>query len=139
METEVLFLCPVWSCSSGLSQKEREHATIKPQHKGYSTIDDSTSDSESLGNVGAFAASVGSTSRQMDEWLIDSGASSHMTWEKNILTSYKEFEKVQKVSVGEGRTLDAVGIGDVHVNMLFKVSQPKRCHLSSALCTSPGL
>ena len=110
-----------WDCP-----KRKEHATITPQHKGYSTIDDSTFDSESLDNVGAFAASVGSTSRQMDEWLIGSRASSHMTWEKNILTSYKEFEKVQKVSVGDGQTLDAVGIGDVHVNMLFKVSQPKQ-------------
>ena len=110
-----------WDCP-----KRKEHATIKPPHKGYSTIDDSTFDSESSDNVGAFAASVGSTSRQMDEWLIGSRASSHMTWEKNILTSYKEFEKVQKVSVGDGQTLDAVGIGDVHVNMLFKVSQPKQ-------------
>jgi len=50
----------------------------------------------------------------MDKWLIDSGASSHMTWEKNILTGYK---RVQKVSDGDGRTLD-VAVGDVHIVLL---------------------
>ena len=73
-----------------------------------------------------FVTLVGLTSQQIDEWLIDSGASSHITWEKNILTGYKEFERVQKVSVGDRIILDAVGVRDVHVNMLFKVSQPKQ-------------
>jgi len=41
----------------------------------------------------------------MGKWLIDSGASSHMTWEKNILINCKEFDKAQKVSVGDGQTL----------------------------------
>ena len=76
--------------------------------------------------MGAFSASVGPASQRMDKWLIDSGASSHMTREKSILTGYKQFERAQKVSVGDGRTLDAVGVGDVHVNMQFKVSQPKK-------------
>ena len=58
----------------------------------------------------------------MDKWLVDSGASSHMTWEKDILTNYQEFDRAQKVSLGDGRTVDAVGTGDVHVNMLLKVS-----------------
>ena len=52
---------------------------------------------------------------------------------ENILTGYKEFEKAEKVSVGDGQTLDAVGVGDVHVDMQFKVKTG--CHLSSALCT----
>jgi len=47
-------------------------------------------------------------------------------WEKSILTGYKQFEMAQKVSVRGGQTLDAVGVGDVHVNMQFKVSQPKK-------------
>ena len=111
--------------------KRKEYTNIKPQHKGFNTT--RIFDCESLDNVGAFAASVESTSQQMDKWLIDSGASSHMTWEKNILTGYKEFERVQKVSVGDGRTRDAVGVGDVHINMQFKVSQPKGSVIYQAL------
>ena len=43
------------------------------------------SDNEMMESVEAFTASVDSTC-QMDKWLVDSGASSHMTWERNILT-----------------------------------------------------
>ena len=56
-------------------------------------------------NVGAFTASVGLT--QMDKWLIDSWASSCMTWERSILTNYLEFKKAWKVGLGDGRTVDA--------------------------------
>lgn len=41
-----------------------------------------------LDSVEAFTALVGSATHQMDKWLVDSGASSHMTWEKNILINY---------------------------------------------------
>jgi len=56
-----------------------------------------------------------------------------MTCERNTLTRYREFYKTQKVSVGDGRTLDALGIGEVHVNMQFKGSQPKRCVIYQVL------
>ena len=53
---------------------------------------------------------------------------------KEYLTSYHEFYKAQKVSVGDGRTLDALGIGEVHVNIMqFKVSQPQRCVIYQVL------
>ena len=90
------------------------------------------SDSEMMESVEAFTASVDSTC-QMDKWLVDSGASCHMTWERNILTNFRRFEQRQKVSLGDGRTVDAVGIGDVHVNMQFKVSQPRKCVIYQVL------
>ena len=71
-----------------------------------------------LDSVGAFAASVGSSSHQMGRWLIDLGASNHMT-------NYKEFDKAQKVSksqCGGGQTLDALGVGEVHVKTLWPLS-----------------
>jgi len=67
------------------------------------------------------------------KWLVDSVASSHMMSESNILTNYQEFDKIQKDSVGDGRILDALGVGEVHVNMQFKVSQPKRCVIYQVL------
>ena len=116
--------------------KRIEQGPVKPPHKAK-TVEETTEDNilvtEVPDSVGAFAVSVGSNSHQMGKWLIDSGASSHMTWERNILTRYQEFDKIQKVSVGDGRTLDALGIGEVHVNMQFKVSQPKRCVIYQVL------
>ena len=50
---------------------------------------------------GVFAASVGSAS-QVGKWLVDSGASRHMTSTREILTHYREFEKPEKVGLGDG-------------------------------------
>ena len=66
--------------------------------------EDDRSELDASDNVGAFTASVGLT--QMDKWLIDSWALSHMTWERSILTNYLKFKKARKVGLGDGRTVD---------------------------------
>ena len=64
---------------------------------------------------------------------MDSGASSHMTPEKKLLTDYREFDKPEKVGLGDGRSVEAVGVGTVHLNMVFKVSDPKRAVVHKVL------
>ena len=87
---------------------------------------------QNLNGDGAFSASVGKVSQQknqsdhQDSWLVDSGASSHMTRNKGLLVNYQEFEVPEKVGLGDGRTVDAVGVGNVCMNMTFRVGQPKR-------------
>ena len=51
--------------------------------------------------------------------------SSHMTRERELLINYEEFGTPHKVSLGDGHVVDALGAGNVHLKMLFKVSQPK--------------
>ena len=46
---------------------------------------------ESQDDAIAFAASTGTHLSQMGRWLVDSGASSYMTYEKELLTDYKNF------------------------------------------------
>ena len=74
--------------------------------------------------AGAFAMSV-KFSDKAARWLVDSGTSSH-THRRELLTDYKEFENPEKVSLEDGRFVDAVGVGNVHLKMLFKVSEPKK-------------
>ena len=64
---------------------------------------------------------------------MDSGASSHMTWDRSLLTDYQEFKLPEKVGLGDGRTADAVGFGNVHLNMVLKVSEPKKCIMYKVL------
>ena len=71
---------------------------------------------------GVFAASVGSGS-QMGKWLVDSGTSRHAN--REILTHYRKFEKPEKVGSGDGWTVDAVGEGNVYVNMQLEKCRPK--------------
>ena len=67
-------------------------------------------------------------------WLIYSGAgaSSHMTCKQELLKDYKEFQKPEKISLGDGRTVEAIGVGKVHLKM-FKVSNPKNCVMHHVL------
>ena len=79
-----------------------------------------------------FAASIGS-SKQMNKWLVDSGASSHMTREKDLLTDYREFESPEKVGLGDGKAVEAVGVGIARVRMMFNGSSPRRSQLHHVL------
>ena len=85
-------------------------------------------------NDGAFAASVGSLCRsQSKRWLVDSGASSHMTRQKELLVEYIAFDRPEKVALGDGKTVEALGIGNVAMQMLFDESIPKRATLYQVL------
>ena len=48
-----------------------------------------------------------------------------MTPDMELLSNYREFEKPEKVSLGDGRTVNAIGVGDIHVKMEFRVSEQK--------------
>ncbi|XP_067949829.1 uncharacterized protein [Watersipora subatra] len=47
--------------------------------------------------------------------LIDSGASCHMTPNRESFNSYKKLEQIEMVSLNGGRTVEAVGVGVVKV------------------------
>ena len=63
-----------------------------------------------------FVATVGlKADVQNKDWIIDSGASRHMIFEKYVLHSYKEFETPEPVGLGDGRTVTALGMGKAKV------------------------
>ena len=90
----------------------------QPVHKAK-TVGGSWSDDE-----GAFTASVQCS--QSEQWVVDSGASSHMTRQKEPLIDYVEFKQPEKIGLGDGTIVEAVGVGNLRVNMLFKEGSPKR-------------
>ena len=56
-----------------------------------------------------------------------------MTKEKKLLTDYREFKKPEKVGLGDDRSVEAVGVGNVNLSMEFKVSNPKKAVLQQVL------
>ena len=71
-----------------------------PAHKAK------TAEGNHFNNEGAFAASVSYMQHsQSEQWLVDSGASSHMTRQKELLIDYVEFEKQKKLGLVMGRQL----------------------------------
>ena len=56
-----------------------------------------------------------------------------MTQFKELLVNYEEFEEPQMVSLGDGRSVKALGKGNIQFTMLFKVSSPKRVTMFDVL------
>uniref|UniRef100_A0AAV1TCW5 CCHC-type domain-containing protein n=1 Tax=Peronospora matthiolae TaxID=2874970 RepID=A0AAV1TCW5_9STRA len=53
-----------------------------------------------------------------EEWLIDSGATSHMTPHRSELFEYKELNTGQQVSIADDKKLQVVGVGTVKLKGL---------------------
>ena len=50
------------------------------------------------------------------EWIMDSGASKHMTGDASLFTSYDNHKHIsQKISIGDGKQLPAIGSSNVNV------------------------
>lgn len=68
----------------------------RPQHRAK-TAEEKFPESD---GEGAFAATGDLPG--MGKWLVDSGASSHMTPQKEFLANYREFETPEKVGLNDG-------------------------------------
>ena len=77
--------------------------------------------------------SVESTNKNCCPWVIDSGASSHMTTKKHVLVNFQEFAEPENVALGDGRVVKALGSGSVRINMLFHATDSKRAVLYDVL------
>ena len=54
------------------------------------------------------------------QWIIDSGASRHMSYEKDIFHAYKSFEVPETVGLGDGRSVQAFGSGQIRLKMILE-------------------
>ena len=52
-------------------------------------------------------------------WIIDSGASQHMTANRDLLVNYCEFPEPELVALGDGRSVSAYGYGQVNITMIL--------------------
>uniref|UniRef100_A0A1X7UTU2 CCHC-type domain-containing protein n=1 Tax=Amphimedon queenslandica TaxID=400682 RepID=A0A1X7UTU2_AMPQE len=126
------------------STAQPQTSSAKPKHKAKHTysnteeecIEDSL-DEESCNNESqpdseheeVFAATQ---SCDLDEdWIVDSGASSHMTRSSKVLMNYEEFSKTQTVSLGDGRTVEAIGKGDIYLKTCTKTAMQSTFSMSS--------
>ena len=101
--------------------KKQESHGKKAQHQARSAeVKDTDFESE---KPGAFAAMV--KTPEMAKWILDSGATSHMTQTRELLTDYQELERPERVKLGDGHIVEAVGVGNVHLKMLFDDEKPK--------------
>ena len=68
-----------------------------------------------------------------NSWIVDSGATAHMSYCKNKFSNYQTLDTPIKVCVGDGRVLDAVGRGDVNMCFCLPTGQLKNSKLNNVL------
>ena len=91
----------------------------KGQHRAKRAEEQENTDS---GEIEMFVATVGlKADTQSNDWIVDSGASRHMTFESTILHDYKDFEAPEPVGLGDGCTISAIGAGKVKV--IYTITQ----------------
>ena len=50
-----------------------------------------------------------------EEWVVDSGATTHMTWDKGVFVTFAALHDMPSVRLGDGRTVKAEGKGSVRL------------------------
>uniref|UniRef100_A0A1X7SVG7 CCHC-type domain-containing protein n=1 Tax=Amphimedon queenslandica TaxID=400682 RepID=A0A1X7SVG7_AMPQE len=101
------------------SHPRYRHRADKAEQKG------DRSNSESEPESQTFIANTALKAGARDEgWIIDSGASKHMTFQREVLRNYKEFEVPESVGLGDGHAVNALGTGSI--KFLSKLPNNKR-------------
>jgi len=114
------------------NKKEKFDFKAKKEiHKANkATVEQGSSDDDALVVTHALSSNLESSS----SWIIDSGATSYMCNDQSLFDHTYLFKKPQKVTLGDGHTLEAIGQGVVTLKMTFSNKKTKRCHIHNVLC-----
>jgi transposase InsO family protein len=58
-----------------------------------------------------------------ENWYVDNGATCHLTYRSDILSSFEKFTEFQSLQVADGNRVEAVGTGTVHLKALVSGNQ----------------
>ena len=71
------------------------------------------------------ATNTGVDCNDESQWIVDSGASRHMSHDKTIFQKYQNFEVPETVEVDDGMSVQAYGSGQILIKM--KIDGGKMC------------
>ena len=97
-------------------QESRGRFGNPSKHKASPADTDAGKNEDYGGNV--FAVGL-IAAEEINGWIIDSGASQHMTANRDILANYCEFPEPEPVALGDGRSVFAYGSGQVNITMIL--------------------
>ena len=118
------------SSEKGDTKGVKQHAKAAKVREDDSSSSDNDSDSE-IGLVTRHALTT-SAGRQ-DTWIVDSGATCHMSNDRRLFVELRDLEKPLKVTLGDGHDLNAVGRGVVVLQTKLPSGRRKKCKLHDVL------
>ena len=109
-------------------EKAMSKRPVRQRVNNVETKSDDSSD-ESIGLVACHA--VATNSDGSNAWLVDSGATCHMCNDRKMFAKFSELTRPVKGTLGDGRSLGAVGTGDVVLYMELSKGKVQKCRLSN--------
>ena len=67
------------------------------------------------------------------DWIIDSGASCHMSYDERLFNEITELDEPQEITVGDGFKVKATGVGTLDLYMKLPNGKTNHCRLSDVL------
>jgi hypothetical protein len=113
----------------------REKKPPRPQQQHKRTHNARTAEDDDVGGESQlFVMTTGQVpSETSHTWILDSGASRHMTADKKLLKDYRKFDVPESVRLGDGRTVEAYGSGQVKITVETAPGKQLTTEMSSVL------
>ena len=99
-------------CPTKPKHQNPNHGTGRYSHNAKQAVETDIEEDDS-----AFAVGRDANEAAAQSWLVDSGASRHMTPHRNLFSSYTPFTSPEKVGIADGHTVNAVGKGNVQITV----------------------
>ena len=71
--------------------------------------------------------------KSRDDWIVDSGATTHMCNDRSMFSELKQLSPSEKVTLGDGSSLDVAGEGTVDMDMIMSDGSRRGCALKKVL------
>jgi hypothetical protein len=136
------------SKKKGNYKKGKHHASTTEDEESKKRQKGSPSEKEKTKEYYLVSSLSGSLTTGHDTWLVDSGASKHMTWYMDILSYFKKRTFSDQVQLGDDRSYEIKGIGSIsfqlesrsifHVDEILYVPELKKKLLSVAVLEDKG-
>ena len=109
------------------------HAQLKKSKSGQHSANQAAEQEKETSSTEAMVAGHALSATTRKDWIVDSGATSHMCNSKELFKELNELVPPQQVAVGDGRTVDAKGEGTVPMEMLMPNGTANGCDLVKVL------
>ena len=82
--------------------------------------------------IGLIAEPVLAT-KNISNWIVDSGATCHMCNDKSLIADIKDIEGTQDITLGDGYALNATAKGTVELKKYLANGKSQKCRLHDVL------
>ena len=73
------------------------------------------------------------TAKSEREWLVDSGATSHMCNNRSLFKQVRDLDSAETITLGDGRNLEVKSVGTVELEVLLPDGSSRSCSLQRVL------